>query len=433
MPKIMVVDDEEQVRVVIREHLLMRDFAVVEAGDGLEALELLAAGGVDLVITDINMPRADGFYLLAQAKINFPTLPIIIMTGRPSIQAAVQCVKTGAVDFLTKPLDFAKLAELITSTLARLKSGEDLIKSPPASQKIRTIAGYNIVRTIGTGTYGMVFQAKRKVNGLDETVALKILRGGEFGSKPTDEALKRFEREATCAATISHPNVVRIVGHGWADEEEIPYLAMEFVEGSTLKDLIIAGHSKWDYHTKAKMVRQLAAAVNAIHLSDLCHRDIKSQNVMVTPDLTCKITDFGIVKQPDSQLTMPDRLVGTPAYMAPEAFFSANTDARADLFSLGVVAYELFCGCLPFAGETVTALMMSVTKHRPPDPRGFDPDFPKALQFILARLLKKSPDERYPTANALISDLDEYLAGTWEPRVGLLSIFRTVNLARDWA
>ena len=431
MACILVVDDESAVRSIIGQFLEIKHHTVLEAGDGAEALRVCAGQHVDLVVSDIDMPGTDGFELLATLKRQAPDLPVLIVTGKPSVQAAVTCFKTGAVDFLTKPLDFARLLEIVGKTLNLAHEGT-LSRQPPAAAKVRQLAGYQIERSLGSGTFGVVFLAYRETAGQREYCALKVLRSGQAGEHPSPEVTARFLREAEAAARVEHPNVVKIHNYGWAEEEGIPYIAMEFIAGRSLKEHI-EQHTQWDLPQRVELVRQLAGALGAIHDAKLCHRDIKSQNVLVTEQLQAKLTDFGVVKLPESQLTMSGRLIGTPSYMAPEAFLSPNVDARADLYSLGVVAYELLLGRLPYVGDTAAQLAVMVRQRRPPEPRQLAPDFPKSLQYILARLLKKAPEERYRSAAELLADLDAHCAGTSLPGMGLFSIFRTEVLTRDWA
>jgi len=161
---------------------------------------------------------------------------------------------------------------------------------------------------------------------------------------------------------------------------------------------------------KIRVLRQVASALGAIHAEGICHRDVKPGNVMLDPDtLLTKISDFGVAQLPESDLTLGSHLLGSPAYMAPEAFACAHVDRRADVFSLGVLAYELFLGERPFWGQSVPLLAKQIPRMRPKAPRRIDPDFPEDLQLILSRMLKKRASQRYDNATDLVGELDRFV------------------------
>lgn len=431
MARILVVDDETNVRAILRKVLEREDYTVFEAPDGQVALDGLAAEPVDLIITDIEMPNANGYDLLHQIKQTSPETPVIIMTGKPTVSAAVLCFKTGATDFLTKPIDFAKLSDLIGATLERAEKGANPEATLPGAGRLRSIAGYHVARTLGVGNYGMVFLGIKPGDPQATQYAVKILKINDMGGTPDEEAVTRFMREAEAASRIEHPNIVKIFDYGWAKEEEIPYMVMEYVKGKSLKAHITQG-TDWTYEQKARLLRQIAAALVAIHSKGVYHRDVKPQNVIVTEELEAKLTDFGIVKLPDSELTQNKGAIGTPAYMAPEAFALAEPDERTDIFSLGVLAYELFLSTMPFAADTVPQVALQVKQKRPVEPRKIDLDMPRALQDILARMLKKSPSDRYQSAAMVVEDFDHFLAGEAEPKPGIFELLKTDILIRDW-
>jgi serine/threonine-protein kinase len=220
------------------------------------------------------------------------------------------------------------------------------------------------------------------------------------------ELLPRFMAEAQAAAAIEHENVVRFIEYGLAKEEQIPYLVMEYVEGQSLKSIIRESDVELKLEEKVHLLRQMVAALVAIHAADVCHRDVKPSNVLVDAELNVKLIDFGIARLPDSELTMTHNILGSPSYMAPEAFITAKVDHRADLFSLGIVAYELFVGSKPFEGKNFLLLGKRITSARPAEPRKLDPDISPSLQAFLAMLLKKSPDDRFATAAEALAALD---------------------------
>ncbi len=238
--------------------------------------------------------------------------------------------------------------------------------------------------------------------------AMKVLNpGGQADSKILQ---KRFLREAEIARNVQHPGIVAMIEYGIAPEQNVPYPVMEYVDGESLEN-IIAGNRPLTVREKTTIIRQLADALAAIHAQDLCHRDIKPGNVLVTDQLVAKLTDFGLVRVPNSDLTCAYKVVGTPAYLAPESYLHATVDHRVDLFALGVTAYELYFGKRPFDSIIFSTLVSQIENELPLAPRSHDPTFPFALEHILARLLKKDPAERYQRAADVVADFDAFLQG----------------------
>jgi serine/threonine-protein kinase len=173
-------------------------------------------------------------------------------------------------------------------------------------------------------------------------------------------------------------------------------------------------------------------ALDAIHARGMYHRDVKPDNIMISKTMDAKIIDFGIAKLLDSRLTLPFQVMGTPAYMAPEAFLSAEVDHRADIFSMGVLAYELLVGRRPFGGESIPVLAGQIRTMAPQDPRRFLPNFPPGLQDILARMLRKQPDSRYQSTQEVLEDIDAFTAGAPALRHAHGNGFFGRLFSRDW-
>lgn len=403
MATILVVDDQSSMRTLLREHLGDQGHEVLEAANGVEAMAMVGEAAPDLVLSDMIMPSKDGRELLCEIRTVAADTPVIIITGVPSVDAAVACLKLGAADYLPKPLDFERLDDVIRTCLSADCPSRSVVM--PTNTGMRVVAGYRIRQRIGEGNFAIVYLAERAGEGGVEQVAVKILREGLRG-----EARSRFNREARAAAAVRHPNIVHILEFDVADDAPLPYIVMEYVRGMSLADrfqaLATAGTED-----KVRIVRQLLCALNAIHGHGMCHRDIKPQNVMLDQNNQVKVTDFGIVRVADSALTRAGNLLGTPNYMAPEAFESAAVDARADLFSAGVVAYELLVGEQPFPGERVTDVAQRIAAWRPRRPTSAAPHLPATLEGILGALIRKDRDRRYQSAADAIADLDAFLDG----------------------
>jgi serine/threonine-protein kinase len=207
---------------------------------------------------------------------------------------------------------------------------------------------------------------------------------------------------------VRHPNVVQILDYGTTPERHVPFVAMEYVAGQAL-DFFIR-HDVLTLPQRVRLLAQLAEALAAVHQAGICHRDIKPANVLVTEELLPKLSDFGIARLPNSELTRSGQVMGSPAYMAPEAFISPRIDARADLFSFGIVAYEVLHGQRLFRGDTLLDLMHQITAPEPFPPERLHPDLSLPLAAILLRCLARRPEDRFASAQDLARALQDVLA-----------------------
>jgi len=404
--RILVVDDEASIRRLVSRLLTKNSYDVIDTDDGNEALKILDAENIDLVISDIAMPNKSGLELLAEIKAH-SDVPVIMLTGQRSVKSAVDCMKHGAFEYVMKPFVINDLLEKIENALLSATVVDRTTCMSHADN--RQIAGYEVIRVLGEGNMGTVYLVhgnEKKHPG--EKLAVKILKTGTMAEVDRDLCLKRFMNEAKAVSAVMHPNIVSIVEYGACESEKIPFIAMEYARGKSLKEYII---DKDEFTTvqKALILRQIADALSAIHERKICHRDVKPANIMVDQALTVKLTDFGIAHLPDSDLTMTANIIGTPTYMSPEAFISAKVDERSDIFSLGIVAYEFLLGQKPFQGDNIRALAKDIQFGKPKDPCQLDANFPRKLQQLLAKMLKKSPVNRYSSATEIVTDIDEYL------------------------
>jgi dienelactone hydrolase len=271
----------------------------------------------------------------------------------------------------------------------------------PAISKDALIAGkYRIVEEIGRGGMGVVFRAEDIR--LKRSVALKFLPGQLIDSP---ELKGRFLIEAQAAAALSHPNICVI--HEIGESEERPYIAMEYVEGETLRDRIKKGPLK--PAEALDIVTQVAAGLGEAHRKGIIHRDIKSANIMVTEKGQAKVMDFGLAKlRGGSSLTKSQTTLGTVAYMSPEQARGEEVDRRTDLWSLGVVLYEMLTGELPFKGDRDLSIIHSIVHEEPRSLKVRRPPVPEELQQVIARALRKNRDSRYSSAEDFLRDLRKY-------------------------
>jgi serine/threonine-protein kinase len=273
------------------------------------------------------------------------------------------------------------------------------------------LSHYRILSKLGAGGMGEVYLAED--THLDRKVAIKILKK-DVAADP--ERLRRFVQEAKAASALNHPNIITIHEIGEIDDRH--FIAMEYIDGETLHDRLRSSPSSLKSVLDAGI--QIAAALQAAHEANIIHRDIKPENVMVRPDGLTKVLDFGIAKvsEPapshvDAEAetikvgTSPGVIVGTASYMSPEQARGKTVDARTDIFSLGVVLYEMLTGQKPFKGETSMDVIAAILHKDPPPIRDAMPDVPAEIERIVGKQLRKDCDERYQTIRDLLIDLKE--------------------------
>jgi serine/threonine-protein kinase len=266
------------------------------------------------------------------------------------------------------------------------------------------IPGYEIAEELGRGGMAIVYRA-RQVR-LDRQVALKVLPP-QFTFDPS--FVERFEREARLAANLEHANIVPIYDMGQV--EHLYYIAMQYVEGETLEAKLREGRLPPD--TALKLLRQIAAALDFAHSRGVIHRDIKPSNIMIRPDGTALLMDFGIARaSAGANLTQATAQIGTPHYMAPEQCLSPQVDHRADLYSLGVVLFQMLTGEVPFAADNVTAILYR-HQHDPPPPLAqFQVRASPAIEAVVQRAMAKSPAERYASGAEMVEALARAIGST---------------------
>ncbi len=262
---------------------------------------------------------------------------------------------------------------------------------------------YRIQRKLGAGGMADVYLAEDQE--LGRRVAIKILNGRHAND---DQFIERFRREAKNAAALNHPNIVSIYDRGNA--EDTYYIAMEYLDGKTLKELII-GRGAAPANVAIEYARQILSALRFAHRHGIVHRDIKPHNVLVDGEGRVKVTDFGIARAGTSQMTETGSIVGTAQYLSPEQARGGEVDQRSDLYSLGVVLYELLTGKTPFEGDTPVEIAMKHLSNAPKPPSKLRPDIPEELDMVVLRALAKNPDDRYQSADEMEADLERVARG----------------------
>src|SRR5262250_245622 len=264
---------------------------------------------------------------------------------------------------------------------------------------------YEILGELGRGAMGVVYRATDPVIG--RPVAVKSIRLSSEGTGLTrNELLSRFQTEARAAGLLTHPNIVVVYDAG--EENGLFYITMELIEGKSLQALLDAGHS-FPVPRVLRIMEQTCSALQFAHDRNIVHRDIKPANLMLTADDTVKVTDFGTAKILQfGTVQQTAHVMGTPSYMSPEQVKGRLVDGRSDIFSLGVMLYEMITGEKPFPGQNITTVIYKIVNEEPVAPRQLDPSIHPGLNSIILKALAKEPSERYQHCRDLMEDLRNY-------------------------
>ena len=299
------------------------------------------------------------------------------------------------------------MAELRASLESSAPGGTRPLRASPVP---RSIGRYNVVRALGEGTMGRVYLANDPELGRE--VAIKVLRLDAAGSA-REAYIARFRNEARAAARVHHPSVVAVYDAG-VDPTLGPYLVYEYVAGTTLRARLIRG--RLDRAELVRLARTIAQGIDALHAVGILHRDIKPDNILLSPDGAAKLTDFGIARVPDATLTRDGQFLGTPAYAPPEAITRGEYSTQGDVYSFAAVLYESLCGERPFPGEDAMRVSYAVTHDVFRKASTHVPDLPPAADAAFHSALAREPRDRpalaTELAGALYAALRQPAAGT---------------------
>src|SRR5437763_14484300 len=256
-----------------------------------------------------------------------------------------------------------------------------------AQNTLTKIGKYDVVEVLGKG--GMPIVDKATDRRIGRMFAIKMMTGG-FAESP--DLLTRFYREAHSTAMLQHPNIVIVYDLG--DQEGNPYLVMEYLDGEPM-DKMISSKRELSMVEKLGFIIQCCTGLNYAHQRGIVHRDIKPANLMVLKNGDCKIVDFGIARVGDNSLTRTGQVVGTITYMSPEQINAQVVDGRTDIFSAGVMLYELLTGALPFDGKDTASTLLKIIHEPPPPLSNFLKNYPPELDQVINRALAQDREERY--------------------------------------
>ena len=423
---ILVVDDLPANLDLMTRRLERSGFRVLSAGSGAEALEAVRQSNVDMVLLDIMMPGMTGLDVLRtlRATRSSAALPVLMVTAKTDSEDVVEALALGANDYITKPVDFPVALERIKKELRltqalRTEAAAAVEPRSPAQAMPGSVLGgrYRLESVVGGGSFGTVFRATHLE--LNRDVAVKVL-ATSAGTDP--EALARFKREGDSACRVQHPNAVAVYDLA-VNPGGVAYLVMELLEGRPLEKELEERGPLAPVRC-AEIVVPVCSALSAAHAVGVVHRDIKPSNVFLcrSPrgEIT-KILDFGIAKLASQSaigqsLTIDGSLLGTPAYMAPERFRRGLYGPQSDVYSVGVMLYEMLAGRLPFIPSTADplALVTMQAEEDPPPIRSRRSDVAPTLEKLVFSALSRNPDLR-PTADQLARRLAHAVADPFTP------------------
>ncbi len=406
MANILLVEDEPSARTLVRMHLESAAHVVTTATDGAQALQLAVTNPPDVIISDIMMPGMNGFELLRSLRTRPETIliPVVLITAAHERTVFREGMRLGADDFLEKPVRRSELLDSISTRLTRVQELRDAFlrsltshraaRQPltqfGASQPIN-VEGYRVVRKLGEGGMSRVYLAEHIATRTERVLKIVPITDSDGG-----ETVQRFIHEFALVSSIDHPNVARIYDQGFTDD--YAYIAMEYFPGGDLRAMIGQGIAP---EVGLAVLLQVSGGLGAIHRQGVVHRDMKPDNVMIRADGSLAIADFGIAKKPSSQLsqTQHGEVFGTPYYLSPEQAMSGTVDARSDLYSLGVMFYEMLTGAKPYRASDIEGLLYQHLNA--PVPKL--PDSLAHFQPLLDRAMAKDPEMRFGSADDLLA------------------------------
>lgn len=401
--KILIVDDNPYNLEVLSRRLERRGFQIICADNGKEALSLIRSQELDLVLLDIMMPSMSGTEVLVEARKTFSktALPIIMVTSRGESEDVVDSLNLGANDYVMKPIDFPVALARIQTQLSQKREVSKISNTKLTySLNVGEYFGqYLIEQKVGQGGMGAVYKVHDPT--LDRIVALKVILPGH---ELTKAQVERFNREAKAIAKIKHPNIVTVYQIGETPQH---HFTMDFIEGMNLSRLI-----KERALTVAQAVRlcsKIASALHTAHTKGIIHRDLKPSNIMIDSQNEPHLMDFGLAKMESESksITLTGDILGTPEYMSPEQVdpHCGEVDTRCDLYSLGVILYEMLCWDPPFTGTPVRVLWQKLNQS-PKPPKEHNPDLSPELGEICLKALAKMARERFQNALSMKEQLD---------------------------
>ncbi len=400
MAKLVVIDDDDAIRGWLGAVLRAARHQVRVFSSAEEALPHLMQAEPDLLLSDIRLPGRSGLELLETLRAHRATmmLPVILITSVEERQVFRRGMELGADDFITKPLAVEEVTRAVDARLARAlaTSSAERVNAISADSNAPpvTVGPFRIERSIARSVGARVYLG---CSAAGTRAAIKVL--SETAEAADVSMRERFMREIETAATVVHPNLAAVLDRGMTDAG--PYVAFEYFPLGDLASSLSRGISP---NLACRIVVQVASGLEALHQTGIMHRDVKPANIMIRSARSFAVTDFGAAKRVrvDTSLTSDGRIIGTPSYVSPEQITRKPIGPQTDIYSLGVVFYEMLAGDNPFAGDDFHQVLYSHVAVAPPP-------LPARLakfQPVLDRMLAKDPAARYAGCAALIDAVD---------------------------
>ncbi len=402
-PVILVIDANAETRELLVQFLEMQGHSVHGVESGMSARATLGQLVPIAVVLDVALPDMEPLNLVREFSGNPHRLPVVVLDPDPTPQSAVTYMSNGAMGYLGRPYAFSDLLRELGAALQRGAAGRDDDQS--SRQQARQIAGYQILDTIARTANGYLFLVMKD----NQRYAMKLVRGRSETPAERQRERRRFHRNAIIASSINHPHVVRVHDFGTDEGQQVPYLVMEYVDGVTLKEY--RKQQQPGLVDAVRLLRQIVDALVALHAQEICVRTLSPRDIMVDRQGNARLLEFAFARLPGSDFTVPGEIAGAPEYIAPEIFTSNTISPQADIFSLGVLAYEFLLGKKPFYSPSIGELAHQIVSTPPLAPTRIQPDFPEPLQRILENMLRKQPDQRYASMVEIRDDLDRFLRG----------------------
>jgi serine/threonine protein kinase len=431
---ILIAEDEDGVALYMAALFRRAGFSVSIVDSAEKAYEYIQHvtnepdENIDLLVTDVHMAGMTGLDLVDKLKEEDISIPTIIVTASDERDIVLEALRKGCYEFIEKPLKDADVLNRVTSTFDKIAA--EKAKHPNMGQGMnKEIPNYRLKEAIGDGTSGTVFLAERIDN--KKEYAIKVLKIGTFDNDTRDLYMKRFVNEGFAISQLHHPNIIEFFEFGYTGtgEDRSPYIVMEYFKGHSL-NRYMGKKCTLTEAQRIKIIRRIAMALQFIHSKNMLHRDVKPGNILIDEKLNIKLTDFGVCSVPSSSLTLQFEVLGSPGYVAPEYWQSGKANKLVDIYSLGVLAYELFLGISPFTGDSLQKLRRNIIVEYPHAPRKVNPDFPEELQDIIAKMMKKNAKYRYQDAAEIIADLDLYEESRYKR--GVWYKFKKKFEGKDW-
>ncbi len=440
--RVLLVDDDSALLDALERILKRSGSTVTKCESAMAASQLIVEGAFDVVLSDIDMPGLSGLDLLRLLRDREVSVPLILMTGAPTLESAMRAVELGAFKYLVKPPDIEELRQTValaattrprTGSASRPRS-EGSGSSGSSGIPAAAVAGltrssiasgtvladrYEFRRLLGEGGMSQVWEAVQLRTG--RSVAVKLLRTA-LNAQP--EMRKRLLREARAASRVDHPNVVEIFD-AFELADETPVLVMPLLRGQTLADHLAGAGGKLPLREAASLLLPVVSAVGAAHARGVVHRDLKPDNIFVCDEghgrTKVTVLDFGIAKlasgeEPEGRaLTATGALVGTPGYMSPEqAAGERGVDQRADVWSIAAVLYEVLAGVRPVHGDNVGQMLKQLYTDGIEPLARLVPDLPSEVTDLVDRMLSREKSERPDDLRPMFVLLGRY-AGSPSP------------------